>query len=82
MLLHMNSQTVTVLLVYLFGYKMWFSLSVKYPKYVNELCAIQPLYRLLYLPKQSQILDPSYKMDLDFWVVLDGKNLHLIVEEI
>ena len=23
-------------------------------------------------------LDPSYKMDLDFWIVLEGKKVHLI----
>ena len=26
------------------------------------------------LPKKSQNLDPSYKTDLDFWIVLEGKN--------
>ena len=41
-------------------------------------------------PKQPQNLDPSYKtdldmsykMDLDFWIVLEGKKLHLITTEI
>ena len=27
-------------------------------------------------------LDPSYKMDLDFWIVLEEKKLHLTTKEI
>ena len=30
----------------------------------------------------SKYLDLSYKMDLDFWIVLEGKKLCLITEEI
>ena len=34
------------------------------------------------LPKQSQNLDPSFKTDLDFGIVLEGEKLCLIIEEI
>ena len=30
----------------------------------------------------SKYLDPSYKMDLDIWIVLEGKQVCLITEEI
>ena len=34
------------------------------------------------LPNNPKDLDPSYKMDLDFWDCFGRKILHLITEEI
>ena len=51
---------------YLFGYKMGLSLSRMSTN--NQISPMQfCCYTGFTLPKQSKDLDPSYKMDLDFW---------------
>ena len=37
--------------------------------------------QLLPFPNNPKNLEPSYKMDLDFWLVLEGKQLCLIAEK-
>ena len=48
-------------LPYLFAYKMG----------ILVICYMMGFF----LPEQSKDLDPSYKMDLDFWVVLEGEKI-------
>ena len=35
--------------------------------------------RMFFLPNYPKNLDPSFKTDLDFWIVLEGK-IHFIVD--
>ena len=40
------------------------------------------MIRVLPYINNPKDLDPSYKMDLDFWDCFGGKKLHLITDEI
>ena len=40
------------------------------------------IIRVLSVPNNPKDLDPSYKMDLDFWDCLGRKKLGVITEEI
>ena len=69
-------------LPYLFGYNTGFS---HYKMTTNNY--ISPMYfaMIWVLPflNSPKDLDLSYKTDLDFWIILEGKkNLCLIIEEI
>ena len=46
--------------------------------------AFKTMKKLHFFPFQniSKDLDPSFKMDLDFWNCLEGKQLCLIIEEV
>ena len=61
-------------LPYLFGYKMGFALS--------RMTINFAIIRVLPFLNNPKDLDPSYKMDLDFWIVLEGEKLCPITEEI
>ena len=66
---------------YLFGYKTGLSLSRMSTN--NQISPMQfCCNKGLTLPKQSQDLDQSYKMDLDFWDCFGRKKHRLISEEI
>ena len=69
-------------LSYLFGYKTGVfrfcrMTTSNYTSPIN-LC-YNTILTFLNNPKD---LDPSYKMDLDIWNVLEGKKIHLKAEEI
>ena len=59
--------------LYFFGYKTGFSLS-RMTKITKSVLCNFAIIRLLPLLNNPKNLDPSYKMDLDFWIVLEEKN--------
>ena len=71
--MHLCCPNDLAMLPYLSGYKTRFSLSRITTN--NFISPVKLCYKTSFsLPQQSQELDPSYKTDVDFWIVFGSEK--------
>ena len=63
-----------IFLPYLFGYETGFFPSLEWLQITKSVLWNFAIIRVLPFQNNAKDLDPSYKMDLDFWIVLEGKK--------